>query len=192
MRAYNLFRRKGEADLFCAVPQNVPVPGFVTADGRNYARPLDIGTLSGFAVTLALSEVVLTQTAERTTITPAFRKEIPNIPGKSPVGVAVSSPRAARRQRIATHAPRSSQAACCPARSAARWMAARCRSSAPVKAGPRSRHLCRRDQGQGADDCGATLKRDCILRSVTMPVGAARQSALQRRSRTSDGSLHEW
>lgn len=48
MRTYNLFRRKGEADLFCAVPQDVPVPNFVTADNWEYACPLDIETLSGF------------------------------------------------------------------------------------------------------------------------------------------------
>jgi hypothetical protein len=48
MRAYNLFRRKGRADLFCAVPQDVPVPNFVTADEWEYARPLDIETLSEF------------------------------------------------------------------------------------------------------------------------------------------------
>ncbi|WP_445505258.1 hypothetical protein [Microvirga sp. G4-2] len=48
MRTYNLFRRKGEADLFCAVPQDVPVPKFVTADNWEYACPLDIETMSGF------------------------------------------------------------------------------------------------------------------------------------------------
>jgi hypothetical protein len=48
MRAYNLFRRKGETDLFCAVPQNVPVPEFVTEEQWEYARSLDIETLSGF------------------------------------------------------------------------------------------------------------------------------------------------
>jgi hypothetical protein len=53
MRAYNLFRRKGEADLYCAVPQDVPVPSFVTADEWEYARPLDIETLSGFDATAA-------------------------------------------------------------------------------------------------------------------------------------------
>jgi hypothetical protein len=53
MRAYNLFRRKGEADLFCAVPQNVPVPNFVTADEWDYARPLDVETLSAFDATAA-------------------------------------------------------------------------------------------------------------------------------------------
>jgi len=48
MRAYNLFRRKGEADLYCAVPQDVPVPSFVTADEWEYACPVDVETLSGF------------------------------------------------------------------------------------------------------------------------------------------------
>lgn len=31
MRPYNLFRRKGAVDLFCAVPQDMPVPNFVIA-----------------------------------------------------------------------------------------------------------------------------------------------------------------
>jgi len=53
MRAYNLFRRRGEADLFCAVPQDLPVPNFVTADEWDYARPLDIETLSAFDATAA-------------------------------------------------------------------------------------------------------------------------------------------
>jgi hypothetical protein len=48
MHTYNLFRRKGAADLFCAVPQDVPVPNFVTAVEWEYARPLDVGTLSAF------------------------------------------------------------------------------------------------------------------------------------------------
>jgi len=53
MRIYNLFRRKGEADLFCAVPQDVPVPNFVTGDEWEYAHPLDIETLSGFDASAA-------------------------------------------------------------------------------------------------------------------------------------------
>ncbi|PVE21167.1 hypothetical protein DC522_28145 [Microvirga sp. KLBC 81] len=48
MRTYNLFRRKDAADLYCAVPENVPVPAFVTEDRWEYAQSLDIGTLSGF------------------------------------------------------------------------------------------------------------------------------------------------
>jgi len=53
MRTYNLFRRKGVADLFCAVPQDVPVPNFVSADEWEYARPLDVETLSAFDATAA-------------------------------------------------------------------------------------------------------------------------------------------
>jgi hypothetical protein len=48
MRAYNLFRRKGEADLFCAVPEDIPVPEFVVPDAWEYARSLDIEMLSRF------------------------------------------------------------------------------------------------------------------------------------------------
>jgi hypothetical protein len=53
MHIYNLFRRKGAADLFCAVPDDVPVPGFVTAEAWEYDRSLDIETLSGFDATAA-------------------------------------------------------------------------------------------------------------------------------------------
>jgi hypothetical protein len=53
MRTYNLFRRKGEANLYCAVPLDVPVPNFMSADKWEYARPLDIETLSGFDATAA-------------------------------------------------------------------------------------------------------------------------------------------
>ena len=53
MHSYNLFRRKGAADLFCAAPEDVPVPGFVTAEAWEYDRSLDIETLSGFDATAA-------------------------------------------------------------------------------------------------------------------------------------------
>jgi len=53
MRTYNLFRHKGGADLFCAVPQDVPVPDFVTAGEWEYACPLDVETLSAFDATAA-------------------------------------------------------------------------------------------------------------------------------------------
>jgi hypothetical protein len=44
MRAYNPFRRKGEADLCCAVPQNVFVPKFVTDETWECACPrVDLG-----------------------------------------------------------------------------------------------------------------------------------------------------
>ncbi|MBL0402590.1 hypothetical protein JKG68_01255 [Microvirga aerilata] len=48
MRTYNLFRRKDETELYCAVPESVPVPAFQTDDSWEYARSLDIGALSGF------------------------------------------------------------------------------------------------------------------------------------------------
>jgi hypothetical protein len=48
MRTYNLFRRKDETELYCAVPEGVPVPAFLTDDSWEYARSLDIGTLSSF------------------------------------------------------------------------------------------------------------------------------------------------
>jgi hypothetical protein len=48
MRAYNLFRRKDETELFCAVPEAIRVPEFVTPEAWEYARSLEIGTLSGF------------------------------------------------------------------------------------------------------------------------------------------------
>ena len=48
MRIYNLFRRKGHADLYCAVPEDVAVPAFVTEGSWEYARSIDIATLSGF------------------------------------------------------------------------------------------------------------------------------------------------
>jgi hypothetical protein len=48
MRTYNLFRRKGRADLYCAVPENLPIPTFLTEDKWDYARSLELETLSGF------------------------------------------------------------------------------------------------------------------------------------------------
>lgn len=48
MLTYNLFRNKDVADLYCAVPQDQPVPTFLTEDKWNYDRALDIRTLSGF------------------------------------------------------------------------------------------------------------------------------------------------
>ena len=53
MRTYNLFRRKGVADLFCAVPEDVPVPDFINPEGWEYARSLDSATLSGFDASAA-------------------------------------------------------------------------------------------------------------------------------------------
>ena len=48
MRVYNLFRRKGEKDLFCAVPEDYSVPQFLTAETWEYSRSLPVASLSGF------------------------------------------------------------------------------------------------------------------------------------------------
>ena len=53
MLTYNLFRNKDVADLYCAVPQDQPVPTFLTEDKWNYDRALDVRTLSGFDATAA-------------------------------------------------------------------------------------------------------------------------------------------
>lgn len=45
---YNMFRHKDESGLYCAVPQDRPVPSFLTDDKWDYARSAEIGTLSGF------------------------------------------------------------------------------------------------------------------------------------------------
>jgi len=46
--AYNLFRHKKEADLYCAVPQDRSVPAFLTEDKWNYARSLNVDELAAF------------------------------------------------------------------------------------------------------------------------------------------------
>lgn len=38
--AYNLFRNKEQAELFCAVPEDRPVPGFVVAEVWTFERIL--------------------------------------------------------------------------------------------------------------------------------------------------------
>jgi hypothetical protein len=53
MLTYNLFRYKDVADLHCAVPQDRPVPVFLTEGKWDYARSLDVRTLSGFDATAA-------------------------------------------------------------------------------------------------------------------------------------------
>jgi len=57
MRIYNLFRRKGDADLYCAVPEDVAVPGFLTEAGWEYARSVDVAALSGFDAAAAQASV---------------------------------------------------------------------------------------------------------------------------------------
>lgn len=53
MLTYNLFRHKDEADLYCAVPEDRPVPVFLTEEKWEYSRSLDVRTLSGFDSTAA-------------------------------------------------------------------------------------------------------------------------------------------
>ena len=48
MQTYNLFRRQHEEDLYCAVPEDVPVPPFVTDERWEWAQSLDVSQLSGF------------------------------------------------------------------------------------------------------------------------------------------------
>ncbi len=55
MLTYNLFKHKDELDLYCAVPEDRPVPTFLTADGWEYASSLDIKTLSDFDPTASRS-----------------------------------------------------------------------------------------------------------------------------------------
>src|SRR5688572_16825106 len=57
MRAYNLFRRKEEADLYCAVPEDIAVPPFVTQETWEFAQSLELGVLSGFDATAAEASV---------------------------------------------------------------------------------------------------------------------------------------
>jgi hypothetical protein len=48
MHTFNLFRRKEEADLYCAVPVDRPVPELLTEDKWEYACSLNVESLSGF------------------------------------------------------------------------------------------------------------------------------------------------
>ena len=57
MRAYNLFRRKDKADLYCAVPEDIAVPSFVTDETWEFAQSLELDVLSGFDATAAEASV---------------------------------------------------------------------------------------------------------------------------------------
>ena len=39
--AYNLFRRRQKPDVFCAVPEDRPVPSFIKANGWEFAGKAD-------------------------------------------------------------------------------------------------------------------------------------------------------
>ena len=43
--SYNLFRRKRRPDLFCAVPEDCPVPAFVDGQEWEFAGTVDEATL---------------------------------------------------------------------------------------------------------------------------------------------------
>ena len=48
MRTYNLFRRKREADLYCAIPEDYAVPEFLNPEDWEFAESLELSALSGF------------------------------------------------------------------------------------------------------------------------------------------------
>lgn len=39
--AYNLFRRRNEPELYCAVPEHYPVPGFIMGEAWDFGGRLD-------------------------------------------------------------------------------------------------------------------------------------------------------
>ncbi|TVR07741.1 MAG: hypothetical protein EA385_12030 [Salinarimonadaceae bacterium] len=43
-RSFNLFRRKSEPDLFCAVPEDRAVPGFIDGDAWEFGGRIDADT----------------------------------------------------------------------------------------------------------------------------------------------------
>jgi hypothetical protein len=48
MLAYNLFRHKDDMGLYCAVPEDMPVPAFLTKDEWVYSYPIDHKALARF------------------------------------------------------------------------------------------------------------------------------------------------
>jgi hypothetical protein len=58
---YNLFRRKRETELFCAVPEDRPVPAFVKGRGWDYGGRAEDGPRAppGFDPTVARDGVRL-------------------------------------------------------------------------------------------------------------------------------------
>jgi len=53
MLTFNLFQHKDEPGLYCAVPEDRPVPAFLTGDEWGYADTMDAKALSGFDATVA-------------------------------------------------------------------------------------------------------------------------------------------
>jgi hypothetical protein len=60
--AYNLFRRRNEPELYCAVPEHYPVPGFILGDAWDFGGRLDnpAGAPGGFDPEAARHGVRLT------------------------------------------------------------------------------------------------------------------------------------
>lgn len=60
--AYNLFRRRNEPDLYCAVPEDHPVPSFISGEAWDFGGTLDspVTTLRGFDPQAARHGVRLT------------------------------------------------------------------------------------------------------------------------------------
>lgn len=46
--AYNLFRRREEPQLYCAVPEDYPVPSFIIGEAWDFGGRLDNATVSPF------------------------------------------------------------------------------------------------------------------------------------------------
>jgi hypothetical protein len=59
MHTYNLFRRKDETDLYCAVPEDVAVPAFLNEGSWEFAQSLEVDALSGFDAAAAEAAALL-------------------------------------------------------------------------------------------------------------------------------------
>jgi hypothetical protein len=71
LQSYNLIRRQNEADLYCAVPEDVPVPPFVTDERWEWAQSLDVSQISGFDAKAA--EISANRNASISSILPIHR-----------------------------------------------------------------------------------------------------------------------
>ncbi len=58
MPAYNLFRRKGEETLYCAVPEDTSVPSFLTGEAWEWTETRSHDALSDFDAAAAEASVL--------------------------------------------------------------------------------------------------------------------------------------